>query len=93
MNATEMADYLVRRGQPFREAHEAAGRMVLYALSKGLELHELELEELQEFSPLVAEDVYEALSLERTLGTKSQAGGTSPGRVREALAAARSSLG
>jgi argininosuccinate lyase len=93
MNATELADYLVRRGQPFREAHEAAGRMVLHALSKGLELHELELEELQEFSPLVAEDVYEALSLEQTLATKSQAGGTSPARVREALAAARSSLG
>jgi argininosuccinate lyase len=93
MNATELADYLVRRGQPFREAHEAAGRMVLHALSKGLELHELELEELQQFSPLVSEDVYEALSLERTLATKSQAGGTSPGRVREALALARSSLG
>jgi argininosuccinate lyase len=92
MNATEMADYLVRRGQPFREAHEAAGRMVLHALAKGLELHELELEELQGFSPLVAEDVYEALSLERTLATKSQPGGTSPGRVREALAAARASL-
>ena len=92
MNATEMADYLVRRGQPFREAHEAAGRMVLHALSKGLELHELELEELRGFSPLVLEDVYEALSLERTLATKSQAGGTSPERVREALAAARASL-
>jgi argininosuccinate lyase len=93
MNATELADYLVRRGQPFREAHEAAGRMVLHALSKGLELHELELEELREFSPLVSEDVYEALSLEQTLATKSQAGGTSPERVREALAAARASLG
>jgi len=66
--------------------------MVLYGLSKGLELHELELEELQEFSPLVSEDVYEALSLEQTLATKSQTGGTSPERVREALAAARSSL-
>jgi argininosuccinate lyase len=92
MNATEMADYLVRRGLPFREAHEAAGRMVLRGLSKGLELHELELEELREFSPLVSEDVYEALSLERTLATKSQTGGTSPERVREALDAARASL-
>jgi argininosuccinate lyase len=92
MNATEMADYLVRRGLPFREAHEAAGRMVLHGLGKGLELHELELEELREFSPLVSEDVYEALSLERTLATKSQTGGTSPERVREALAAARASL-
>jgi argininosuccinate lyase len=92
MNATEMADYLVRRGLPFREAHEAVGRMVLHGLSKGLELHELELEELREFSPLVAEDVYEALSLEQTLATKAQAGGTSPMRVREALTAARASL-
>jgi argininosuccinate lyase len=92
MNATEMADYLVRRGMPFREAHEAVGRMVLYGLSKGLELHELELEELREFSPLVSGDVYEALSLERTLASKSQTGGTSPERVREALAAARSSM-
>ena len=92
MNATEMADYLVRRGLPFREAHEAVGRMVLHGLSKGLELHELELDELKEFSPLVAEDVYEALSLEQTLATKAQAGGTSPARAREALAAARASL-
>jgi argininosuccinate lyase len=92
MNATEMADYLVRRGLAFREAHEAVGRMVLYGLGKGLELHELELEELREFSPLVSEDVYEALSLERTLATKSQAGGTSPARVAEALVAARASL-
>jgi argininosuccinate lyase len=92
MNATEMADYLVRRGLPFREAHEAVGRMVLYGLGKGLELHELELEELQQFSTLVSEDVYEALSLERTLATKSQAGGTAPERVREALNAARASL-
>jgi argininosuccinate lyase len=67
--------------------------MVVYGISKGLELHELELEELREFSPLVAEDVYEALSLEQTLATKSQAGGTSPARVREALSAARVSLG
>jgi argininosuccinate lyase len=92
MNATEMADYLVRRGMPFREAHEAVGRMVLYGLSKGLELHELELEELREFSPLVGEDVYGALSLEQTLATKARTGGTSPARVREALEAARSSL-
>jgi argininosuccinate lyase len=92
MNATEMADYLAWRGQPFREAHEAVGRMVLYGLGKGLELHELELEELRGFSSLVSEDVYEALSLERTLATKSQAGGTSPARVAEALVAARESL-
>jgi argininosuccinate lyase len=92
MNATEMADYLARRGLAFREAHEAVGRMVLYALGKGLELHELEIEELRQFSSLVGEDIYEALSLERTLATKAQVGGTAPARVGEALAAARSSL-
>ena len=66
--------------------------MVLHALSKGLELHELELEELKEFSPLVGEDVYDALSLEQTLATKSRTGGTAPERVAEALAAARGRL-
>jgi argininosuccinate lyase len=92
MNATELADYLVRRGVPFREAHETAGRAVLYGLERGWELHELDLEELRRFSPLVGEDVYDALSLEQTLASKSQAGGTSPARVAEALAAARASL-
>jgi len=92
MNATEMADYLVRKGVPFREAHEAVGRMVLYGLGKGWELHELDLDELRQFSPLVDEDIYDALSLEQTLATKSQAGGTAPDRVREALAEARASL-
>jgi argininosuccinate lyase len=93
MNATEMADYLARRGLPFREAHETVGRMVLKAIEKGLELQELDLEELREFSTLVDEDVYDALSLEQTLATKRQMGGTAPERVAEALAAARASLG
>ncbi len=92
MNATEMADYLARCGMPFREAHEAVGRMVLKGIEKGLELHELDLEELREFSTLIEEDVYDALSLEQTLSTKAQTGGTAPPRVAEALAAARSSL-
>jgi argininosuccinate lyase len=92
MNATEMADYLVRRGLPFREAHEAVGRMVLFGLEKGWELHEFDLDELRQFSPLVEEDVYDALSLEQTLASKSRPGGTAPDRVAEALAAARASL-
>jgi argininosuccinate lyase len=92
MNATELADYLARKGVPFREAHEAVGRIVLVAIGHGLELHELALEEMRALSPLVEPDVYDALSLERTLATKSQAGGTSPARVGDALAAARASL-
>ena len=92
MNATELADYLVRRGLPFREAHEAVGRLVLRAIERGVELHELPLEEFRAFSKLIEDDVYPALSLEQTLATKSQTGGTSPARVAEALAAARTSL-
>ncbi len=92
MNATEMADYLARKGTPFREAHEAVGRMVLTGIEQKLELHELSIEELRRFSPLIEEDVYDALSLEQTLKTKAQAGGTAPERVAEALDAARKSL-
>ncbi len=92
MNATELADYLARRGLPFREAHETVGRIVLHALARGLELHELPLEEMRALAPVVAEDVYDALSLDSTLASKSQAGGTSPARVAEALAAARESM-
>jgi argininosuccinate lyase len=92
MNATELADYLARRGLPFREAHETVGRMVLRAIEKNCELHELALDEMRAFSPLIEADVYDALSLAQTLATKAQTGGTAPQRVAEALAAARASL-
>jgi argininosuccinate lyase len=92
MNATELADYLARKGMPFREAHDAVGRIVLLAIERGMELDALPLEEMRAVSSLVREDVYEALSLEQTLATKSQQGGTSPERVSEALIEARESL-
>jgi argininosuccinate lyase len=92
LNATELADYLVRRGTPFREAHEIVGRIVMLAIQKGVELNELPLDELKGFSSLIDQDVFEALSLMQTLETKSQVGGTAPDRVREALANARASL-
>ena len=92
MNATELADYLVRKGIPFREAHETVGRMVVHAIGRGVELQELSLEEMRSFSALIDEDLFAALSLERTLRTKAQIGGTSPERVTEALVAARRSL-
>ncbi|HEX8847462.1 MAG TPA: argininosuccinate lyase [Pyrinomonadaceae bacterium] len=92
MNATELADYLARTGMPFREAHDTVGRLVLRAIERGVELQELTLAEMQTFSPLIEEDVYKALSLNETLATKSQIGGTSPTRVAEALKAARESL-
>ncbi|HEY3028067.1 MAG TPA: argininosuccinate lyase [Pyrinomonadaceae bacterium] len=92
MNATELADYLVRKGMPFREAHDVVGRLVLSAIERDIEIQELALDEMQAFSPLIEADVYEALSLEQTLATKAQIGGTSPDRVAKALAAARASL-
>jgi argininosuccinate lyase len=92
MNATELADYLVRKGMPFREAHDVVGRAVLQAIEEGVELEGLSLDKLLGFSSLIGEDVYEALSLERTLASKSQTGGTAPDRVRMELRAARQSL-
>ena len=92
MNATELADYLVRKGMPFREAHETVGRIVVHAIARGVELQELSLEEMRPLSTLIDEDVFAALSLERTLQTKSQIGGTSPECVTDALAVARRSL-
>ncbi|MGH9908119.1 MAG: argininosuccinate lyase [Pyrinomonadaceae bacterium] len=92
LNATELADYLVRKGAPFREAHEVCGRIVVHAMGRGVELPELSLEEMRAESNLIDEDVFAVLSMERTLATKSQSGGTSADRVAEALTEARSSL-
>jgi len=92
LNATELADYLVRKGVPFREAHETVGRAVVKAIEQGVELQELSLSDLQSFSDFIDEDVYEALSLENTLQSKAQLGGTSPAQVAKALAIARVSL-
>ncbi len=92
MNATELADYLVRKGMPFREAHETVGRIVVHAIARGVELQELPLEEMQSLSPFIDKDVLATLSLEQTLATKSQIGGTSAECVDNALAAARRSL-
>ena len=92
MNATELADYLVRKGVPFRDAHETVGKVVMRAIERGKELEQLSLDELREFSSLIEGDVYEALSLERTLDSKSQIGGTAREAVASALRAARSVL-
>jgi argininosuccinate lyase len=92
LNATELADYLARKGMPFRAAHETVGRIVKHAIERDAELNDLSLDELRSFSPLIEQDVFDSLSLAQTLATKSQAGGTSPERVAEALAAARTRL-
>ena len=85
MNATELADYLVRKGMPFREAHEVVGKIVTKAIESGKELEEMDLSEF-------GEDVYEALTLERTLGAKRQVGGTAREVVDKALTGDRTDL-
>jgi argininosuccinate lyase len=89
MNATDLADYLVRKGMPFREAHEMVGRIVMRAIASGKELEQMDL---SQFSTLIDEDVYDALSLESTLSAKSQIGGTAREVVDKALTAARTDL-
>ena len=89
MNATELADYLVRKGMPFREAHELVGKIVTRAIKEGTQIEDMNLESI---SPLIETDVYDALSLERTLGAKSQIGGTARTSVSEALVKARAAL-
>lgn len=93
LNATELADYLVKKGIPFRTAHEAVGKLVLLGLDQGKELGELSIDEIRSISADIDEDVFEALSLEKTLASKSAIGGTSPERVSDALKTARDSIG
>ena len=92
MNATELADYLVRKGVPFRQAHETVGQLVVHAIQRGVELQKLPIDDLRAVSALIDTDVFSVLSVDQTLGTKSQVGGTAPLKVSEALAAARKSL-
>jgi argininosuccinate lyase len=90
--ATDLADYLVKKGLPFRDAHEAVARAVKAAESAGKDLSELPLESLQDFSPLVSEDVYAVLTPEGSLAARNHVGGTAPAQVRAAINRARSRL-
>jgi argininosuccinate lyase len=92
LNATDLADYLVRKGLAFRIAHELVGRVVNHAMAKGIALEEVSLEDYRQFSPLFSDDVYEALKLETSLANKPAQGGTSPERVKEALQKAKNTL-
>jgi argininosuccinate lyase len=87
--ATDLADYLVRKGVPFREAHEVVARAVREAERSDRDLAELSLKELRQFSSLIANDVREALSLEGSVAARKHVGGTAPGRVRAAARMAR----
>ncbi|OGR15637.1 MAG: argininosuccinate lyase, partial [Desulfobacterales bacterium GWB2_56_26] len=93
MTATDLADYLVLKNVPFREAHEIVGRAVAYCLGKGCELPDLSIGELAGFSPTIAKDVFEVLRIEGSVNSRISTGGTGLQRVEEALAAAEQQLG
>lgn len=92
MNATELADYLVRKGMPFRDAHETVGKFVIYAIDLGVELEKLSIDHMKSITPLIEPDVLDALTLERTLSSHGAIGGTAPTRVAAELAQARGLL-
>ncbi|HAY45035.1 MAG TPA: argininosuccinate lyase [Gammaproteobacteria bacterium] len=83
--ATDLADYLVRKNVPFRDAHEVVGKAVSSAIEKSCDLTELSLTELQEFSAVIEQDVFAAMTLEGSVNARSHIGGTAPARVLEAL--------
>jgi argininosuccinate lyase len=90
--ATDLADYLVRKGLPFRDAHEAVARAVRAAESAGKDLADLSLEELRVYSPLIEADAHAALTPEGSVAARRHAGGTAPEAVRAAIARARAAL-
>ena len=87
VNATELADYLVTKGLAFRDAHHAAGSAVQYAESRGESLESLSLQELQQFSPLIGDDVYAVLDYGNAVARRQTYGSTGPESVARQLAA------
>jgi argininosuccinate lyase len=87
-NATDLADYLARKGLPFLEAHEKAGRLVRICDERGISLEELPLEDYRKIEPRIEDDVLRILSTESCIASRDLPGGTAPGRVEEAIAEA-----
>jgi argininosuccinate lyase len=88
--ATDLADYVVRNGVAFRDAHEIVGKAVAYGVKHHKDLSEMTLQELQQFSSAIKEDVFEYLTLEGSVAARDHLGGTAPERVREAAQKAMS---
>jgi argininosuccinate lyase len=90
--ATDLADHLVKKGLPFRDAHEAVARAVRAAETKGCDLADLSLAEMKQFSPLIADDVFAVLTVAGSLAARDHIGGTAPAQVKAAIARARKHL-
>ena len=87
--ATDLADYLVKKGMPFRDAHEVVALAVKHAVKKGCDLAELPLTELEKFSDKISKDVFSVLTLEGSLASRNHVGGTAPAQVKKAITRAR----
>ncbi|MDH5485653.1 MAG: argininosuccinate lyase, partial [Gammaproteobacteria bacterium] len=87
--ATDLADYLVRKGLPFRDAHEVVGKAVALGVAENKDLSEMSLQELQQFSDSIGDDVFEVLTLEGSVAARDHIGGTAPAQVRQAIKDAR----
>ncbi|HHJ80849.1 MAG TPA: argininosuccinate lyase [Candidatus Tenderia electrophaga] len=90
--ATDLADYLVRKGVPFRDAHEVVGKAVRLGVDTKRDLAEMALAELQQFSDAIADDVFEVLTLQGSVAARDHIGGTAPKQVKSAVARARKRL-
>ena len=90
--ATDLADYLVKKGLPFRDAHEAVARAVRACVDRGCDLADLSLEDMRSFSDLITDDVFEVLTLEGSVAARDHVGGTAPAQVRAAIARVRKEL-
>ena len=90
--ATDLADYLTKKGMPFRDAHEAVALAVRYAVDKKVDLSDLPLATLQQFAADIGEDVYAVLTLEGSLNSRNHTGGTAPSQVEAAIARIRGEI-
>ena len=90
--ATDLADYLVNKGLPFRDAHDVVGKAVAFGIKSNKDLSEFTLEELQEFNSGIESDVFDAISLEGSINSRNHLGGTSPKQVLNAIKVGRNSI-
>ena len=88
-NATDAADYLVKKGMPFRDAHAVCGKLVFYAISKDKSLDELTIDEFKEFSDIIEEDIYDAISMQTCVNGRTVIGGPAKATVENAISAAK----
>ncbi len=85
VNATEVADYLAQKGVPFRKAHEVVGKLVLECIEKGKTLEELNIDEYQRVSPVIGDDIYDAINIDKCIAARNITGGPAPGAVADSI--------